>query len=119
MESVSTMLCCKSLRMCSIRHRVRRYHPRAFILRPPSGSSAKFFLIFEVGYVAAIIPIKLSISWMLIRVAEGRKMYVYIQYCVIGLFATMNIIALIFILINCIPVEYDPPLVPHLDKVHD
>jgi hypothetical protein len=31
----------------------------------------------------------------------------------------MNIIALIFILINCIPVEYDPPLVPHLDKVHD
>ncbi|GES57163.1 hypothetical protein ATEIFO6365_0001045000 [Aspergillus terreus] len=65
----------------------------------------KFFLIFEVGYVAAIIPIKLSISWMLIRVAEGRKMYVYVQYCVIGLFATMNIIALIFILINCIPVE--------------
>ncbi|KAL4893161.1 hypothetical protein BDV59DRAFT_178543 [Aspergillus ambiguus] len=65
----------------------------------------KFFLIFEVGYVAAIIPIKLSISWMLIRVAEGRKMYIYIQYGMIAIFATMNIIALIFILINCIPVE--------------
>ncbi|KAB8245297.1 hypothetical protein BDV35DRAFT_357132 [Aspergillus flavus] len=65
----------------------------------------KYFLIFEVGYVAAIIPIKLSISWMLIRVAEGRKLYINIQYGVIAMFATMNIIALIFILINCTPPE--------------
>ncbi|KAL3478536.1 hypothetical protein BJX99DRAFT_224281 [Aspergillus californicus] len=65
----------------------------------------KFFLIFEIGYCAAIIPIKLSISWMLIRVAEGRKMYIYIQYAVIGVFSLMNIIALIFILTNCIPIE--------------
>lgn len=43
---------------------------------------------------------------MLIRVAEGRKMYIYTQYAVIALFTTMNIIALIFILVNCIPVEY-------------
>ncbi|KAJ6005263.1 hypothetical protein N7451_003207 [Penicillium sp. IBT 35674x] len=65
----------------------------------------KFFLIFEVGYCAAIIPIKLSISWMLIRVAGGRKIYLYVQYVVIAIFVVMNIIALIFILINCIPVE--------------
>ncbi|KAL4981825.1 hypothetical protein BDW68DRAFT_183125 [Aspergillus falconensis] len=65
----------------------------------------KFFLIFEVGYCAAIIPIKLSISWMLIRIAEGRKVYVYIQYIIIALFASMNFIALIFILTDCIPVE--------------
>ncbi|CAG8007353.1 unnamed protein product [Penicillium nalgiovense] len=65
----------------------------------------KFFLIFEVGYCAAIIPIKLSISWMLIRVAQGRKAYLYVQYVVIAMFVLMNIIALIFILINCIPVE--------------
>jgi phosphotransferase system glucose/maltose/N-acetylglucosamine-specific IIC component len=65
----------------------------------------KYFLIFEVGYCAAIIPIKLSISWMLIRVAEGRKIYLYVQYVVIATFVIMNIIALIFILINCIPVE--------------
>lgn len=45
---------------------------------------------------------------MLIRVAEGRKAYLYIQYVVIATFVTMNIIALIFILINCIPVEYVP-----------
>ncbi|KAJ5657010.1 hypothetical protein N7507_008960 [Penicillium longicatenatum] len=65
----------------------------------------KFFLVFEVGYCAAIIPIKLSISWMLIRVAGGRKVYLYVQYVVIATFVIMNIIALIFILINCIPVE--------------
>jgi hypothetical protein len=65
----------------------------------------KFFLIFEVGYCAAIIPIKLSISWMLIRIAEGRMMYIYIQYGVIALFTLMNVIALIFILINCIPIQ--------------
>lgn len=72
-----------------------------------SSLTAQFFLIFEVGYCAAIIPIKLSISWMLIRVAEGRKLYLYAQYAVIAIFVVMNIIALIFILINCIPVEYD------------
>lgn len=66
----------------------------------------QFFLIFEVCYCAAIIPIKLSISWMLIRVAEGRKAYVYIQYATIAVFTVMNIIALIFILVNCIPIEY-------------
>ncbi|CAI7607311.1 hypothetical protein N7533_003565 [Penicillium manginii] len=70
-----------------------------------SAEAQKFFLIFEVGYCAAIIPIKLSISWMLIRVAEGRKIYVYVQYVVITMFVLMNIIALIFILINCIPVQ--------------
>ncbi|PWY82142.1 hypothetical protein BO70DRAFT_371111 [Aspergillus heteromorphus CBS 117.55] len=65
----------------------------------------KFFLIFEVGYCSAIIPIKLSISWQLIRVAERRKAYLYGQYLVIAIFAIMNVIALIFILINCIPID--------------
>ncbi|KAL2831464.1 hypothetical protein BDW59DRAFT_157891 [Aspergillus cavernicola] len=75
----------------------------------------KFFLIFEVGYCAAIIPIKLSISWMLIRVAEGRKMYIYTQYAIISLFTVMNIIALIFILTDCIPVQaaWDKSLLEH------
>lgn len=44
---------------------------------------------------------------MLIRVAEGRKLYINIQYGVIAMFATMNLIALVFILINCTPPEYD------------
>ncbi|KAL2821221.1 hypothetical protein BJX63DRAFT_379663 [Aspergillus granulosus] len=49
---------------------------------------------------------------MLIRVAEGRTMYINIQYATIALFTLMNIIALIFILINCIPIQaaWDPSL---------
>ncbi|OOQ88923.1 hypothetical protein PEBR_09852 [Penicillium brasilianum] len=80
-----------------------------------SAEAQKYFLIFEVGYCSAIIPIKFSISWMLIRVAEGRKAYVYVQYVVISMFVLMNIIALIFILINCIPVEaaWDTELLKH------
>ncbi|KAI9934355.1 hypothetical protein ASPWEDRAFT_151946 [Aspergillus wentii DTO 134E9] len=72
----------------------------------------KFFLMFEVGYCAAIIPIKLSISFMLIRVAEGRKVYIHIQYVLIAVFVTMNVVALIIILINCIPIAaaWDPSL---------
>ncbi|GKZ27759.1 hypothetical protein AbraIFM66951_006602 [Aspergillus brasiliensis] len=69
------------------------------------GEGQKFFLIFELGYCSAIIPIKLSISWMLIRVAEGRKAYLYTQYVVIVVFVLMNIIALILILTHCIPID--------------
>ncbi|CAG7932939.1 unnamed protein product [Penicillium olsonii] len=68
-------------------------------------TAAMYFFIFEVGYCAAIIPIKLSISWMLIRVAQGRKAYLYVQYAVIVTFVLMNFIALIFIIVNCIPVN--------------
>lgn len=65
--------------------------------------------MFEIGYCAAIIPIKLSISWMLIRVADGRKAYVYTQYVVIAVFVFMNLFAMIFILSNCTPVSYVRP----------
>ncbi|GLI80731.1 hypothetical protein PoHVEF18_009088 [Penicillium ochrochloron] len=80
-----------------------------------AAEAQKFFLIFEVGYCSAIIPIKLSISWMLIRVAEGRKAYVYVQYVVITMFVLMNIIALVFILVNCIPVQaaWDTEILEH------
>lgn len=58
---------------------------------------------------------------MLIRVAEGRKLYINIQYGVIAMFATMNIIALIFILINCTPPEYDQhtPSVPRTTLLNE
>lgn len=71
--------------------------------------SPQFFFMFEIGYCAAIIPIKLSISWMLIRVADGRKVYIYIQYVVISVFVFMNLFAMIFILSNCTPVSYVSP----------
>ncbi|KAJ5893714.1 hypothetical protein N7495_005405 [Penicillium taxi] len=65
----------------------------------------KYFLIFEVGYCATIIFVKLSISMMLIRVAKGHKIYLLMQYIIIAMFVVMNIIAFIFILTNCIPIQ--------------
>lgn len=46
---------------------------------------------------------------MLIRVADGRKAYVYTQYVVIAVFVFMNLFAMIFILSNCTPVSYVRP----------
>ncbi|KAK7518160.1 uncharacterized protein IWZ02DRAFT_311348 [Phyllosticta citriasiana] len=66
----------------------------------------KWFFLFEVFYCGAIIPIKLSIAWQLIRIAAGRKHYVYCQYVVMGLFTVMNVIALFFIIFHCWPVSY-------------
>ncbi|OMP87738.1 hypothetical protein BK809_0007826 [Diplodia seriata] len=37
----------------------------------------KWFFLFEVFYCVAIIPIKLSIAFQLIRIAAGRKFFVY------------------------------------------
>ena len=46
---------------------------------------------------------------MLIRVADGRKAYIYTQYVVIAVFVFMNFFALTFILSNCTPVRYVGP----------
>ncbi|EFQ85796.1 hypothetical protein PTT_19153 [Pyrenophora teres f. teres 0-1] len=66
----------------------------------------QFFFFFECFYCAAIIPIKLSISFMLIRIASRRKLFVYSLYTVSALFVTMNLIALLYIIFQCAPVSY-------------
>ncbi|KAH8900015.1 hypothetical protein GQ53DRAFT_835996 [Thozetella sp. PMI_491] len=63
-----------------------------------------WFFLFEVFYCVTIIPIKLSISLMLVRIAQGRKAYVWSQYVVMGLFTTMNLIAAFYIIFQCSPV---------------
>lgn len=105
MESGFTIGGCNRMGTRNISHRDRRYalHHK-LVFNPSLTGWIQFFLIFEVGYCAAIIPIKMSISFMLIRVAEGRKLYIYIQYAVMAVFVAMNFIALIFILTNCIPI---------------
>ncbi|KAK4119673.1 hypothetical protein N657DRAFT_626517 [Parathielavia appendiculata] len=69
-----------------------------------------WFFIFEVFYCVNIIPVKMSISLALIRIAENRKVYVQIQYAVIALFTTMNLIAGFYIIFHCNPVSaaWDP-----------
>ncbi|KAJ4358857.1 hypothetical protein N0V95_002710 [Ascochyta clinopodiicola] len=66
----------------------------------------QFFFFFEVFYCAAIIPIKLSISFMLIRIASNTVKYTYSLYAVSGIFTAMNLIAMLYIIFHCLPVQY-------------
>lgn len=66
----------------------------------------KWFFMFEVFYCVTIIPVKLSIAFQLIRIAQGRKFFVYSQYVVAAMFTTMNIIAALYIIFQCNPVSY-------------
>ena len=65
-----------------------------------------YFFLFEVFYCASIIPIKLSISLMLIRIAQNRKFYVYAQWAMMILFFIADGGALFYIIFQCTPVSY-------------
>lgn len=65
-----------------------------------------YFFLFEVFYCAAIIPIKLSIALMLIRIAQNRKAYVYAQWAMMTLFFIADGGALFYIIFQCKPVSY-------------
>lgn len=64
-----------------------------------------YFFLFEVFYCASIIPIKLSIALMLIRIAQNRKGYVYAQWAMMGLFFIANGGSLFYIIFQCNPVS--------------
>ena len=65
-----------------------------------------YFFLFEVFYCAAILPIKLSISLMLIRIAQNRKGYIYSQWAMMALFFVANSGAMFYIIFQCTPVSY-------------
>lgn len=65
-----------------------------------------YFFLFEVFYCASIIPIKLSIALMLIRIAQNRKYYVWAQWAMMGLFFIADGGALFYIIFQCTPVSY-------------
>ncbi|KAK4098870.1 hypothetical protein N658DRAFT_431025 [Parathielavia hyrcaniae] len=64
-----------------------------------------WFFIFEIFYCVNIIPVKLSISLSLIRIAENRRVYVHVQYAVIAMFTIMNLVAGFYIIFHCNPVR--------------
>ncbi|KAI1075461.1 hypothetical protein F5B20DRAFT_559788 [Whalleya microplaca] len=64
-----------------------------------------WFFLFEVFYCINIIPVKLSISLMLLRIAEKRMGFIYTQYGVMAMFTTMNLIAGLYIIFQCNPVS--------------
>ena len=66
----------------------------------------KFFFFFEVFYCAAIIPIKMSITFMLIRIASRKVIYIYALWVVSAMFIVMNLIAMLYIIFQCTPVSW-------------
>ncbi|KAK7985135.1 hypothetical protein PG996_005622 [Apiospora saccharicola] len=64
-----------------------------------------WFFMFEVFYCITIIPIKLSIGYMLVRIAQNRKVYIYAQYGIMAMFTVMNLIAALYIIFQCNPVS--------------
>ncbi|KAJ4385656.1 hypothetical protein N0V93_010085 [Gnomoniopsis smithogilvyi] len=65
-----------------------------------------YFFLFEVFYCGTIIPIKLSIALMLIRIAQNRKGYVWSQWAMMTLFFVVDGGAMFYIIFQCKPVSY-------------
>lgn len=66
---------------------------------------SQYFFFFEIFYCAAIIPVKLSISFMLMRIASPMKGYVWSLYGISAMFTLMNTIAFFYIVFQCNPVR--------------
>lgn len=65
-----------------------------------------WFFLFEVFFCIAIVLIKLSISFMLARVAAPMRKFVYGLWVMAALVTTMNLISLFYIVFRCKPVSY-------------
>ncbi|EME87043.1 uncharacterized protein MYCFIDRAFT_110806, partial [Pseudocercospora fijiensis CIRAD86] len=65
-----------------------------------------WFFFFECFFCLAIIPIKLSISFMLIRVAGPKRNYIYALWAMSSFFIIMNLISFFYIIFRCNPVSY-------------
>ena len=57
-------------------------------------------------FCISIIFIKLSIAFMLARIAEPMRQYVYALWSLSALVTVMNLIAMFGIIFNCLPVPY-------------
>lgn len=64
-----------------------------------------YFFLFEVFYCGTIIPIKLSIAMMLIRIAQNRKPYIWSQWGMMALFILVDGGAMFYIIFQCTPVS--------------
>ncbi|EMF08183.1 uncharacterized protein SEPMUDRAFT_121672 [Sphaerulina musiva SO2202] len=65
-----------------------------------------WFFFFEIFFCIAIIPIKLSISLMLMRVAGPKKNYTYALWGMASLFILANTISFLYILFRCTPISF-------------
>jgi hypothetical protein len=61
--------------------------------------------MYEVFYCTSIIFVKLSIAFMLNRIACKKKMFIYINYGIMVLCASANLAAALYIIFRCDPIE--------------
>ncbi|KAJ4358789.1 uncharacterized protein N0V89_003373 [Didymosphaeria variabile] len=64
-----------------------------------------WFFLFEVFFCFAVIGVKLSIAFMLNRIAGNRKKFVYTNYGIIVLCVSVNLASALYIIFQCNPVE--------------
>ncbi|KAF2651340.1 hypothetical protein K491DRAFT_607097 [Lophiostoma macrostomum CBS 122681] len=64
-----------------------------------------WFFMYEVFYCTSIIFVKLSIAFMLNRIAGNKKIFIYINYGIMALCASTNLAAALYIIFQCNPVD--------------
>ncbi|KAI4847261.1 hypothetical protein E4T44_04612 [Aureobasidium sp. EXF-8845] len=64
-----------------------------------------WFFFFEVFYCTAIVPIKLSISLMQMRIASSKKSFINALCVTSAMFIIMNAISLFVIIFHCTPIS--------------
>jgi hypothetical protein len=58
-----------------------------------------------VFYCISVIVVKLSIAFMLNRIAGNRKKFVYTNYAIMALCVSVNLASALYIIFQCNPVE--------------
>ena len=66
----------------------------------------KWFFMYEVFYCTSIIFVKLSIALMLNRIAGNKMIFIYTNYGIMALCASVNLAAALYIIFQCKPVQY-------------
>lgn len=66
---------------------------------------SKWFFLFEVLYCFAIIFVKLSIAFMLNRIAGNKKKFIYTNYGIMVLCVSVNLASAFYIIFQCSPVQ--------------
>lgn len=64
---------------------------------------AMWWTLFTVFYCSGIMPIKLSIGFTMLRIAEGRKFFVWALYVIMASFSIVTVTVVLFVMFQCRP----------------
>ena len=71
----------------------------------PSADLCKWWFIMEIMFCLAAIPVKWAICFTLLRIADGRKIYVWSIYTVMAAVAIVIASTTIYEFFHCTPVR--------------